>query len=131
MVVGDGSKFDNAYFEISYLRAYTTGGIVPTVTPNLGVAFEAVPTFTTTITAANTTMTATFASRSALVPSDPSASSFEVASTGASSLVSTTSASASSTTPSSGAHTNAEGTWWAAGLGMITIWTMMTVTAMR
>ncbi|TFL00746.1 glycoside hydrolase family 16 protein [Pterulicium gracile] len=31
-VVGDGSNYDNAYFEISYLRAYTTGGVAPTPT---------------------------------------------------------------------------------------------------
>ena len=30
-VVGPGDKFDNAYFEISYFRAYTTG--VPSATP--------------------------------------------------------------------------------------------------
>ncbi|EPQ53437.1 hypothetical protein GLOTRDRAFT_116915 [Gloeophyllum trabeum ATCC 11539] len=33
-VVGPGSpKYDNAYFEINYVRAYTTGGAVPTPTP--------------------------------------------------------------------------------------------------
>jgi hypothetical protein len=31
-VIGPGSNYNDAYFEISYVRAYTTGGIVPTPT---------------------------------------------------------------------------------------------------
>ncbi|KAJ3874433.1 glycoside hydrolase family 16 protein [Lentinula edodes] len=31
-VVGDGSNYDDAYFEIPYIRAYTTGGVAPTPT---------------------------------------------------------------------------------------------------
>ncbi|KAJ3823161.1 glycoside hydrolase family 16 protein [Lentinula raphanica] len=31
-VIGDGSNYDDAYFEIPYIRAYTTGGVVPTPT---------------------------------------------------------------------------------------------------
>ena len=34
-VVGPGGRYSNAYFEISYLRAYTTGGAVPTPTAAL------------------------------------------------------------------------------------------------
>ena len=34
-VVGPGSpKYDDAYFEINYVRAYTTGGPVPTPSPS-------------------------------------------------------------------------------------------------
>jgi len=34
-VVGPGSpKYDNAFFEINYVRAYTTGGPAPTATPS-------------------------------------------------------------------------------------------------
>ncbi|KAG9218256.1 hypothetical protein CCMSSC00406_0005937 [Pleurotus cornucopiae] len=29
-VVGPGARFDDAFFEINYLRAYTTGGVAPT-----------------------------------------------------------------------------------------------------
>lgn len=32
-VVGNGRNYDQAYFEISYLRAYTTGGVAPTPSP--------------------------------------------------------------------------------------------------
>ena len=32
-VVGSGANFAQAYFEIAYLRAYTTGGVGPTPTP--------------------------------------------------------------------------------------------------
>ncbi|KAF8480112.1 concanavalin A-like lectin/glucanase domain-containing protein [Russula ochroleuca] len=36
-VVGPGSpKYDDAYFEINYVRAYTTGGPAPTATPSSG-----------------------------------------------------------------------------------------------
>jgi hypothetical protein len=31
--VGDGRNYDEAYFEIKYLRAYTTGGVAPTPSP--------------------------------------------------------------------------------------------------
>ncbi|KAE9387848.1 glycoside hydrolase family 16 protein [Gymnopus androsaceus JB14] len=31
-VVGSGSNYDEAYFEVAYIRAYTTGGAVPTPT---------------------------------------------------------------------------------------------------
>ncbi|KAG6876119.1 hypothetical protein C0992_000915, partial [Termitomyces sp. T32_za158] len=31
-VVGPGDRFNDAYFEIKYVRAYTTGGIAPTPT---------------------------------------------------------------------------------------------------
>ncbi|KAG5349932.1 hypothetical protein C0989_001216, partial [Termitomyces sp. Mn162] len=31
-VVGPGDRFDNAYFEIQYVHAYTTGGVAPTPT---------------------------------------------------------------------------------------------------
>ncbi|EIN08822.1 glycoside hydrolase family 16 protein [Punctularia strigosozonata HHB-11173 SS5] len=33
-VVGDGSNYDDAYFEIPHIRTYTTGGVGPTPTPN-------------------------------------------------------------------------------------------------
>lgn len=34
-VVGPGSpKYDDAYFEINYVRAYTTGGPMPTPSPS-------------------------------------------------------------------------------------------------
>jgi hypothetical protein len=33
-VVGDGSNYADAYFEIPHVRTYTTGGIAPTPTPN-------------------------------------------------------------------------------------------------
>lgn len=59
MVVGDGSKFDDAYFEISYIRAYTTGGPVPTSPIAVAQPATSIPV-TTTITAAMTTTTATF-----------------------------------------------------------------------
>ncbi|KIK66646.1 glycoside hydrolase family 16 protein [Collybiopsis luxurians FD-317 M1] len=36
-VLGDGSNYNDAYFEIPYLRAYTTGGVAPTPTAS---AFE-------------------------------------------------------------------------------------------
>jgi hypothetical protein len=32
-VVGTGENYANAYFEIKYLRAYTTGGVGPTPVP--------------------------------------------------------------------------------------------------
>lgn len=36
-VVGPGSpKYDDAYFEINYVRAYTTGGPAPTASPSSG-----------------------------------------------------------------------------------------------
>ena len=36
-VVGPGSpKYDDAYFEINYVRAYTTGGPTPTPSPSAG-----------------------------------------------------------------------------------------------
>jgi hypothetical protein len=36
-VVGPGSpKYDDAYFEINYVRAYTTGGPAPTPSPSSG-----------------------------------------------------------------------------------------------
>ncbi|KAF4563910.1 hypothetical protein EYR36_003155 [Pleurotus pulmonarius] len=31
-VVGPGARFDDAFFEVNYLRAYTTGGVAPTPT---------------------------------------------------------------------------------------------------
>ncbi|KAG6864897.1 hypothetical protein C0991_006467 [Blastosporella zonata] len=31
-VVGPGERYDDAYFEIKYVRAYTTGGVAPTPT---------------------------------------------------------------------------------------------------
>jgi hypothetical protein len=40
-VVGAGSpKYDNAYFEINYVRAYTTGGPAPTSLPHSKSAYR-------------------------------------------------------------------------------------------
>lgn len=60
MVVGDGSKFNDAYFEISYIRAYTTGGQTATVTPPHFPIAGAL--MTTTITAQSITTVATYVS---------------------------------------------------------------------
>lgn len=50
-VVGPGGRYSNAYFEISYVRAYTTGGAVPTPTAAL-VSHPTSTTSSTTITTA-------------------------------------------------------------------------------
>ncbi|KAL0958359.1 hypothetical protein HGRIS_000501 [Hohenbuehelia grisea] len=46
-VVGAGSRYNDAFFEIKYIRAYTTGGPVPTPT-GAAVAFATLPVMTTT-----------------------------------------------------------------------------------
>jgi hypothetical protein len=50
-VVGPGGRYSNAYFEISYVRAYTTGGAVPMPTAAL-VSHSTPTTSSTTITTA-------------------------------------------------------------------------------
>lgn len=40
MVVGDGTKYDDAYFEVNYVRAYTTGA-APTPTGTSGSSSSA------------------------------------------------------------------------------------------
>lgn len=54
-VAGPGSNFDEAYFEISYLRTYTTGGSAPSSTsaPSLPT-FAANPTASTKPSDSNT-----------------------------------------------------------------------------
>ena len=49
-VVGPGSNYNDAYFEVSYIRAYTTGGIVPTPTATPIAVVNNHP-FTTVVTA--------------------------------------------------------------------------------
>ncbi|KAG6860470.1 hypothetical protein C0995_010761 [Termitomyces sp. Mi166 len=46
-VVGPGDRFNNAYFEIRYVRAYTTGGVTPT--PTAAVAVPAPPQTTSVV----------------------------------------------------------------------------------
>ncbi|THV07260.1 hypothetical protein K435DRAFT_959858 [Dendrothele bispora CBS 962.96] len=50
-VVGPGSNYNDAFFEVSYVRAYTTGGIVPvpTATP-VAAADNSHRTFTSVVT---------------------------------------------------------------------------------
>jgi hypothetical protein len=46
-VVGEGSKYDNAYFEVEYLRVYTTvTGPIPTSSPT-SLSGSALPAHTT------------------------------------------------------------------------------------
>ncbi|KAF5380159.1 hypothetical protein D9615_006142 [Tricholomella constricta] len=47
-VVGPGDRYNDAYFEIKYVRAYTTGGIAPT--PTAAAVAIATPLKTTTTT---------------------------------------------------------------------------------
>jgi hypothetical protein len=49
-VVGPGGRYSNAYFEISYLRAYTTGGAVPT--PTAALVSHSITSSSATITTA-------------------------------------------------------------------------------
>ncbi|KAJ7594710.1 concanavalin A-like lectin/glucanase domain-containing protein [Mycena floridula] len=69
MVVGDGSKFSDAYFEVSYVRAYTTPAVAPSITPAGGLSDDGggAP-LTTTITGQSTTTTVTYQSRPAITP---------------------------------------------------------------
>ncbi|KIY48424.1 glycoside hydrolase family 16 protein [Fistulina hepatica ATCC 64428] len=51
MVVGSGLKFSEAYFEIKYLRAYTTGGVVPAPTVSASAVSDFINATHTTVTA--------------------------------------------------------------------------------
>ena len=43
-VVGPGANFLEAYFEVSYVRAYTTGGVAPTPDAQIAIPTHTVPT---------------------------------------------------------------------------------------
>ncbi|KAG6810931.1 hypothetical protein H0H92_009738 [Tricholoma furcatifolium] len=59
-VVGSGSNYGDAYFEINYIRAYTTGGVAPTPTSSpVGVQAIVPPSSMDTITATAATRTNT------------------------------------------------------------------------
>jgi len=60
-IPGPGNNFDNAYFEISYVRVYSTPGPAPTVTPDATNSYTLIQdTSTTTISAEVTTYATTF-----------------------------------------------------------------------
>lgn len=64
-VVGNGANYNEAYFEISYVRAYTTGEAA-TTEPPIAIHSTTWPTMTTTITAWETTTVVTYISLPAI-----------------------------------------------------------------